>query len=112
MRRALFTLIAVAVVSVASTSGVVLSGAVFNNTASNTQSASAASDFVPPTVTAGTGSVIARVNANKPGYIQQGQQYVVYANVSDTGNPASGVQTVTANLGTVTTGATSVALTA
>ena len=42
----------------------------------------------------------------------QGGQYHVYANVTDQGSPASGVATVRANVSTVTTGATAVALTA
>ena len=41
-------------------------------------------------------------NNGSTGFVKQGQSYFVYANVSDTGNPASGVSTVTANVCNVT----------
>ena len=46
-----------------------------------------------------------------PGRIRQGGQYHVYANVTETGNPASGVASVTANLTSLDTGTGSVAMT-
>ncbi len=42
--------------------------------------------------------------------MRQGGQYYVYANISDQGSPSSGLATVRANVSTVTTGSTSVAL--
>jgi hypothetical protein len=69
----------------------------------------AATDFRAPTVDA---SVIAKSAGGTPGLVKQGGTYHVYANVNDTGNPASGVGTVTADVSTVTSGQTAVALSA
>ena len=45
------------------------------------------------------------------GFLKQGGSYYVYANVSaDTGNPASGISSVKANVETITSGQTAVAL--
>lgn len=76
--------------------------------------ASAAFTVSPHDVTAPTVSsaVIAKSTGGVGGYVRQNGQYYVYANVSDQGSPASGVATVRANVSTVTTGATSVALSA
>lgn len=63
-------------------------------------------DTTPPTV---ANSVISKTTPYIPGYIRQGGTYYVYANVTDAG---SGVATVTANVSTVTTGQTAVALVA
>jgi hypothetical protein len=61
--------------------------------------------------TAPTGaSVIARTTATTGGSISQGSSYYVYADATDSGNPASGVASVTANVSNVTTGQTNVAL--
>lgn len=68
---------------------------------------SAASDFRAPTVGA---SVIAKAAGGTPGFVKQGGGYHVYANVSDAGNPASGVGSVTADLSAITTGATAASL--
>jgi hypothetical protein len=76
-------------------------------TASNTFTAAA--DWTAP-VTAG--SAIGRSTAYDTGFIAQAGTYYVYANVSDTGNPASGIATVTANVTSVTTSGTAVALAA
>ena len=47
------------------------------------------------------------------GFIRQGGTYYVYATVAtDTGNPASGIASVKANVEGVTTGQTAVALVA
>jgi hypothetical protein len=43
--------------------------------------------------------------------VRQCKPYYMYANVTDTGNPASGVSTVTSNLSSVTAGQTAAALT-
>ena len=66
-------------------------------------------DIVAPTITA---SVISKTVPYWPGYIHQAGTYFVYANVTDAGNPPSGVATVTANVTTITTGQTAVALVA
>ena len=75
----------------------------FASTASNGgNEVSAASDFRAPDVGS---SVIARSSTAEPGYVKQGGTYFVYAQVAaDTGNPASGILAVTANVSNVTTG--------
>ena len=70
---------------------------------------SAASDFVAPSASR---SVIGKVSGGIPGYIRQGGSYHVYAQVTDTGNPASGVSTVTANTSAFASGVTAAALAA
>ena len=69
----------------------------------------AASDFLAPAVPS---SVIAKSAGGTPGFVKQGGTYHVYANVTDDGNPSSGVGTVTADVSNVTTGQTAVALAA
>jgi hypothetical protein len=69
----------------------------------------AAPDFLAPAVSA---SVVGKSAGGTPGFVKQGGTYFVYANVTDDGNPASGVGTVTANASNVTTGQTAVALAA
>ncbi len=66
----------------------------------------AASDWAAPTVS----TLIQKTTGGIPGYIHQGGAYRFYANVSDTGNPASGVATVTGNVATISSGKTSAAL--
>jgi large repetitive protein len=107
MRRlALLTLALLALAAlVAGGSG---SWAAFSSTTSNGPgSFSSAPDWTAPTVSA---SVIAH-SASGAGVKSSGT-YAIYANVSDTGNPASGVSTVTANVNSITTGQTAVALSA
>jgi hypothetical protein len=67
----------------------------------------AAPDFVAPTVSTTT---IAKTTGYDAGFIKQGGSYYVYANVTDTGNPASGINVVTANVSTITTGSVAVPL--
>ena len=76
-------------------------------TASN--SFAGAPDWVAPTAAT---EAIGRNTAYDTGFIEQGASYYVYANVSDTGNPASGIATVTANVSSITPSGTVVALTA
>jgi hypothetical protein len=64
-------------------------------------------DTVPPTVGA---SVIAKTVQYLPGHIRQGGTYFVYANVTDGGCAPSGIATVRADVATITTGQTAVAL--
>jgi hypothetical protein len=82
--------------------------AAFTGTAdSQSNRVTAATDFRAPTVDA---SVIAKSAGGVPGFVKQGGTYHVYANVSDTGNPASGVGMVTADVSAVTSGQTAVTL--
>ncbi len=72
-------------------------------------SITAATDFRAPTASA---SVIGKTAGGPVGQIKKAGTYYVYANVGDTGNPASGVSTVTANVSSITSGSTAVALAA
>jgi hypothetical protein len=87
--------------------------ALFTKTTANSGNTYAsAADFRAPTVSA---SVIQPNGGNNgsAGEVKQGQAYFVYANVADTGSPASGISSVTANVCNVTTAScSSVALTA
>ena len=76
--------------------------------ASNT--VTAAPDFAAPQVSS---AVVAKTPGYEPSHVKQAGAYYVYANVgADTGNPASGTASVTANLGAFDTGQSAVALTA
>jgi hypothetical protein len=55
----------------------------------------AAPDVVAPTASS---SVIGKSSGGEPGYVRTSGQYYVYATVSETGDPASGVKTVVADL--------------
>lgn len=79
------------------------------NAASDGNELVAAPDWAPPTASA---SVIGKSQGGVPGYVKQGGTYMVYANVSDTGAPASGIASVTANASTITTGQSAAALSA
>jgi hypothetical protein len=70
---------------------------------------SAKADWQAPAL--GT-SVIAKSAGGTPGYVHQGGDYYLYANVTDGGNPASGTASAQANAGTLTTGLTAAPLTA
>jgi hypothetical protein len=90
--------------------GVQFSGATYVASSGDPSNAlSAHSDWSVPVASA---SAIARTTAGATGSIKAGASYYVYASASDTGNPASGVASVTANVTTLTTGGSSVALTA
>lgn len=70
----------------------------------------AAADFTPPAITA---AAIGKTVGGVTGFIKQGGTYYVYATVAaDTGNPASGLATVKANVEAITAGQTAVALVA
>ncbi len=69
----------------------------------------AATDWTAPTASA---AVIGRTTAYDTGYIKQGASYYVYADVTDTGNPASGMGNVTADVNTTTSAHPAVALSA
>jgi hypothetical protein len=82
----------------------------FTGTTTNPgNSITAATDFRAPTATA---SVIGKTTGGVVGQIKKSGTYYVYANASDTGNPASGVSTVTANVNSISSGSTAVALSA
>jgi hypothetical protein len=72
-------------------------------------SITAATDFRAPTASA---TAIGKTAGGVVGQIKKGGTYYVYANVSDSGNPASGVSKVTANVSSITSGSTAVALSA
>ena len=79
------------------------------NAANAANTITAATDFRAPTSSATT---IAKTTGGIDGFIKNSGTYYVYANVTDTGSPASGVLTVTANVSTITSGQTAVALAA
>jgi hypothetical protein len=68
----------------------------------------AAPDLVPPTVDQ---TILALTDRGQPGYVSAGRPYRIYAWVDDTGNPASGVGAVSANVEHLTTGETAAVLT-
>lgn len=89
-----------ALLGLAATAGVVW--ALYSgNAASDGNELVAAADWVAPSASA---SVIGKSQGGVPGYIRQGGTYMVYANISDSGGPASGISSVTANASTITTG--------
>lgn len=69
----------------------------------------AATDFLAPTVTE---TIVAKTTGGIAGTIHKGGTYYVYANATDTGNPASGVSTIKANVSSITSGTTATALSA
>jgi hypothetical protein len=66
-----------------------------------------ATDYRAPTQNR---SVIAKSAGGTPGFIKQGGTYFVYADLTDTGNPASGISTATSNNSALTALATSTTL--
>lgn len=70
----------------------------------------AAADFRAPSASAALIFKTASPGSST-GFVKQGGGYRVYANVTDTGNPASGTSTVTSDVSLVTTGTTAMALT-
>lgn len=85
--------------------------AAFTATADNAGNVvTAASDFRAPAVTAVT---IGKAEGGATGFVAPGGSYRVYATVEeDTGNPASGTESVTANVESLTSGATATELVA
>jgi hypothetical protein len=84
-----------------------ISAASFTDSQQNPQTISAAADWVAPSASA---SVIDQVENRTAGYIRSSVAYFVYANVSDSGNPASGVAAVEADVSNVSSGQTEVPL--
>ncbi len=107
MRRRWPILLAVVALGLPS---VELTAASFSSASANpTNAFSARSDWSPPTANA---AVIAKSAGGTAGYIREAGTYHVYASVTDAGNPASGIATVTADVGSITSGRTAAALTA
>ncbi len=80
----------------------------FTSTTSNGgNSFSAAPDWVRPAVTR---TAIGKSNGGATGLIKQGGGYYVYANVTDSGNPPSGVASVSADVSSISPGQTAVTL--
>jgi hypothetical protein len=104
MRRAVRVLVAVGLLAV-----MPAALAVFTSSSNASGSVTAAPDWTGPTATA---SVIAKQTGYLAGAIKQGGVYYIYANVTDSGNPASGVSTVRADVNNITVGQTNVTTTA
>src|SRR2546423_382329 len=104
MRRAVRVLVAVALIAAAPAAF-----AAFTSTASATNTVGTAADWTAPSVSS---TVIAKQTGYLAGSIKQGGTYYVYANVADSGNPASGISTVKTDESAVTSGQTNVSLTA
>ena len=81
---------------------------------SNGSQASATFTVSPHDVTAPVvpSAVIAKSTGGVGGFVRQGGQYYVYANVTEQGSPSSGISMVRANVSSVTTGANAVPLVA
>ena len=69
----------------------------------------AAPDFVAPSASA---AVIQKTQGGVPGFVRPGGTFYVYGNVSDTGNPASGVAAVQSDSSSLVLNGSSIALTA
>ncbi|HEY2604329.1 MAG TPA: hypothetical protein VGI67_22410 [Thermoleophilaceae bacterium] len=78
-----------------------------SSTSTGADTFSAAADWTAPT----TGAAVLANGSGGQG-VKQAGTYNVYANITDSGNPASGVASATANVTNITTGQTAVALTA
>lgn len=91
----------------ASVLAVAFSAAAFTDSTPNSVSVNAAPDWTAPTVDA---SALARSSSSPVGYLKAGSVYHVYANVSDSGNPASGVASVKASVTGITSGQSAVTL--
>lgn len=86
------------------------SAASFTDSKQNPQTVTAIADWTGPSAEA---SVIAPTSGGTPGYLKSSKPtYYVYARVSDSGNPASGIGSVKANVNNLTSGQTAVTLTA
>ncbi len=81
----------------------------FNATLTTPSNAfSTAADWTAPTVSYADAG---RTGAYEAGFIRKSASYYVYANVLDSGSPASGIASITANVTSTTPGKTAVALT-
>jgi hypothetical protein len=80
----------------------------FTGTTTGSNTIASAADWTAPSVSS---TVIAKQTGYLAGAIKQGGLYYAYANVTDSGNPASGVSTVSSDLSAITSGQTAVTLT-
>ncbi len=104
MRHVVRLLVAVALIAVAPAAL-----AAFTSTTSAANTVATAADWTAPSVGS---TVIAKSTGYLAGSIKQGGTYHVYANVTDGGNPPSGIATVRSDVSAVTSGQTSLTLTA
>ena len=98
--------LALALAALAASGGVTFA-AFSAQTSNNASSVAAAPDWTAPSASR---SVIARSSGGDVGAISQGDGYYVYAEVTDSGNPPSGVAGASADVGAVTAGQTAAAL--
>lgn len=103
MRRAIRLLVAVALVA-----GMPAALAVFTSSTAASNTIQTAADWLPPSVSS---TVIAKATGYLAGSIKQGGTYYAYANVADSGNPPSGIASVSTDESAITSGQTSVSLT-
>lgn len=107
--RPALALLVLALVAIATASA---TGATFaGQTASRGNHVSAAPDFRAPSASASL-VVKSQTPGSATGYIRQGGSYRVYADVTDTGNPASGTAAVTADVSLFSAGITAAPLSA
>jgi len=97
------------VASAAGSLPLVTSSSFSDQTVNNGNLISAVPDWVAPTVTP---AAIAKTAGGSAGFLKASGTYYVYASATDSGAPASGIGSVTANVSTVTTGQTAVPLVA
>jgi hypothetical protein len=83
--------------------------AAFTSATSAANTVATAADWTAPSVSS---TIVAKQTGYLAGSIKQGGTYYVYANVADSGNPASGISTVKTDESAVTSGQTNVSLTA
>ena len=88
---------------------VAFSAASFTETQANPQTIGAAADWSAPSASA---SAIDQVEARTAGYIRSSVGYYVYANVSESGSPPSGIASVKADVANVSSSPTEVSLVA
>jgi hypothetical protein len=89
---AIGALVLLAVIGAASVDGT--SSAYVDTTSNASNPFTAAPDWTAPVAGA---SIIAKSGGGDPGYIRQGGTYYLYSTVGDSGNPAAGVASVTAD---------------
>ncbi|HKY74544.1 MAG TPA: hypothetical protein VJS45_00275 [Acidimicrobiia bacterium] len=104
MRHVVRLLVAVALVAAAPAAL-----AAFTSATSAANTVATAADWIAPSASS---TVIGKTTGYLAGSIKQGGTYYVYANVADSGNPASGIATVKADVSAVTSGQTNLTLTA
>ena len=107
-RSRLLALLALAVAATVLAGGGGTWAAFSATTSASISTLSSAPDWTAPTVSA---SAIGKTAGGNTGAITQGGTYYVYASITDSGNPASGLSTATADVSNITTVQTAVALT-